>query len=140
MVNPSSLFLDMEQGNLDQSYDLATVINAIPWNENGLITAIAQDIQSKEVLMLAWVNYEALMESLTTGQICYWSRSRNSLWRKGESSGHQQKLIEARLDCDGDAILFLVEQLGAACHTYRPSCFYLGINATKVRILSEPIT
>jgi len=113
----STIFLDIEQGKMGQCYELASIIDAIPWNKDGLITAIAQDIQSKDVLMLAWINRDALLETLNTRQVCYWSRSRQRLWRKGESSGHRQKLIEARLDCDGDSILFLVEQTGPACHT-----------------------
>lgn len=138
MLNPS-IFLQIEHGTLGQSYDLVTVIDAIPWNQDGLITAIAQDIKSKDVLMLAWVNREALLETLNTGQICYWSRSRQCLWRKGESSGHRQKLVEARLDCDGDSILFLVEQSGAACHTDRPNCFYIGLANQHATILTEPM-
>lgn len=98
-------------------------------NKDGLITAIAQDGQSKDVLMLAWINRDALLETLNTRQVCYWSRSRKCLWRKGESSGHRQKLIEARLDCDGDSIL-LVEQTGPACHTNRPNCFLSWIKHT----------
>lgn len=134
-----SIFIQMEQGKVGQNYDLASVIDAIPWNQDGLITAIAQDIHTKDVLMLAWINYDALMETIATERVCYWSRSRNKLWRKGESSGHHQKLIEARLDCDGDSILFLVEQTGAACHTFRPNCFYLGLDNQQVTILSQPI-
>lgn len=138
MLNPS-IFLQMEYGKLGQSYDFASVIDAIPWNQYGLITAIAQDVKSKDVLMLAWVNRKALLETLDTGQVCYWSRSRQCLWRKGENSGHQQKLVEARLDCDGDCILFLVEQSGAACHTYRPNCFYIGLAKPYAMILTEPM-
>lgn len=135
----STVFIDIERGLLGQHYDLLTIINAIPWNNDGLITAIAQDIRSKDVLMLAWINCEALLETLNTGQVCYWSRSRQRLWRKGESSGNHQKLIEARLDCDGDSILFLVEQTGAACHTFRPNCFYLGLDRQHATILTQPI-
>ncbi|EPR9358287.1 MULTISPECIES: phosphoribosyl-AMP cyclohydrolase [Acinetobacter calcoaceticus/baumannii complex] len=135
----STVFLDIEQEHLGQRYDLMTIIDAIPWNKDGLITAIAQDIRSKDVLMLAWINREALLETLNTEQVCYWSRSRQCLWRKGESSGHHQKLIEARLDCDGDSILFLVEQTGAACHTFRPNCFYLGLDTQHATILTQPI-
>ncbi len=135
----STIFLDIEQGKMGQCYELASIIDAIPWNKDGLITAIAQDIQSKDVLMLAWINHDALLETLNTRQVCYWSRSRQRLWRKGESSGHRQKLIEARLDCDGDSILFLVEQNGPACHTDRPNCFYLGLNTQHATILTQPI-
>lgn len=135
----STFFSDIEQGQLGQHYDLTTIMDAIPWNSDGLISAIAQDIHSKDVLMLAWINRNALLETLNTGQICYWSRSRQRLWRKGESSGHRQKLIEARLDCDGDSILFLVEQAGPACHTNRPNCFYLRLNKQHATILTQPI-
>lgn len=135
----STVFLDIEQGKMGQCYELKSIIDAIPWNKDGLITAIAQDGQSKDVLMLAWINRDALLETLNTRQVCYWSRSRKCLWRKGESSGHRQKLIEARLDCDGDSILFLVDQTGPACHTNRPNCFYLGLNTQHATILTQPI-
>ncbi|WP_130804886.1 phosphoribosyl-AMP cyclohydrolase [Acinetobacter ihumii] len=134
-----SIFLDMEQGDLGQEYLVHTVLESIPWNQEGLIAAIAQDAQSKEVLMLAWVNREALMETLSTRRVCYWSRSRQQLWRKGESSGHIQTLIEARLDCDGDALLLLVQQQGPACHTHRPNCFYIGLDTEQATILTEPM-
>lgn len=97
----------------------------IRWNAQGLIPAIAQDWQSGEVLMLAWMNEEALRLSLKEGRAIYWSRSRSALWRKGEESGHVQKLHELRLDCDADTVLMKVEQVGdIACHTGRRSCFY----------------
>jgi phosphoribosyl-AMP cyclohydrolase len=90
----------------------------------GLVPVIAQQHDTAEVLMLAWMNREAVAETLATGQVCYFSRSRNRLWRKGETSGQRQRLVELRLDCDGDALLALVDQLGVACHTGRRSCFY----------------
>ena len=97
----------------------------IKWNTDGLIAVIAQEAQTHTVLMLAWMNQDALTETLNTGYATYWSRSRNRLWRKGESSGHQQKVSDIRLDCDGDALLLTVEQIGGiACHTGRKSCFY----------------
>jgi phosphoribosyl-AMP cyclohydrolase len=86
--------------------------------------AIAQDANSGAVLMLAWMNRESLRLTLETGDVTYWSRSRGALWRKGETSGHTQKLVEASLDCDGDALLLKVEQTGPACHTGAPSCFF----------------
>jgi phosphoribosyl-AMP cyclohydrolase len=89
-----------------------------------LVAAIAQDSASKEILMMAWMNQEALETTLKTGKVTYWSRSRNQLWTKGESSGHTQKLISMRYDCDGDALLLEVEQTGSACHTGERSCFY----------------
>lgn len=139
MVDQPSVFLEMEQGQIGQHYNFSTVLHDIPWNEQGLIAAIAQDFQSKEILMMAWINAEALIETLTTKKVCYWSRSRQCLWRKGASSGHSQQLIEARLDCDGDSILFLVRQNGTACHTNRPSCFYIGLELTSASILSKPL-
>ena len=95
------------------------------WNEQGLVPAIAQDASSGRVLTLAWMNREALRETLRRGEAVYWSRSRNRLWRKGEESGHVQKVIEVRVDCDADAILLSVEQVGGiACHTGRERCFF----------------
>ena len=97
---------------------------AITFNDQGLVLAVAQQHDSGEVLMVAWMNQEAVSETLETGQICYWSRSRQKLWRKGETSGQTQKLIELRVDCDGDSLLLSVDQKGVACHTGRRSCFY----------------
>jgi phosphoribosyl-AMP cyclohydrolase len=97
------------------------------FDANGLIAAIAQDHVTGEVLMLAWMNAEALRLTLESGQATYWSRSRGALWRKGETSGHTQRVIEARIDCDQDAVLLRVEQTGAACHTGERSCFYRAI-------------
>ncbi|WAC46210.1 phosphoribosyl-AMP cyclohydrolase [Pseudomonas sp. SL4(2022)] len=133
-----SLWLELEQAGLGDSRPLAAVLEAIPWNTDGLIAAIAQQHDSGEVLMLAWMNRAALEETLASGQVCYWSRSRQQLWRKGETSGHRQRLIEARLDCDGDAVLLLVEQQGPACHTGRPNCFYNAIRDARVSVISVP--
>ncbi|MEJ0060759.1 MAG: phosphoribosyl-AMP cyclohydrolase [Terricaulis sp.] len=105
------------------------------FDANGLIAAIAQDHVTGEVLMLAWMNAEALRLTLETGQATYWSRSRGALWRKGETSGHTQRVIEARIDCDQDAVLLRVEQIGAACHTGERSCFYRAITATGLERL-----
>ena len=135
-----SLWLELEQAGLGDSRPLAEVLDAIPWNADGLIAAIAQQHDSGEVLMLAWVNRAALEETLSSGQVCYWSRSRQQLWRKGETSGHRQRLIEARLDCDGDAVLLLVEQQGPACHTGRPNCFYNAIRDAQVSVISVPLS
>ncbi|NRH29574.1 phosphoribosyl-AMP cyclohydrolase [Pseudomonas sp. MS19] len=131
-----SLWLELEKAGLDESRPLSEVLDAIPWNTDGLIAAIAQQHDSAEVLMLAWLNRTALEETLASGQVCYWSRSRQQLWRKGETSGHRQRLVEARLDCDGDAVLLLVEQHGPACHTGRPSCFYNAVSEARVRVIS----
>ena len=96
------------------------------WNAQGLIPAVAQDAKSGEVLMLAWMNEEALRLTLAEERAVYWSRSRAALWRKGETSGHIQRLVDIKLDCDGDTLLLKVEQTGAACHTGRYSCFVYG--------------
>ena len=94
------------------------------FDADGLLAAIAQDAESGEVLMLAWMNAEALKQTLATGRAVYWSRSRQALWRKGDTSGHEQHVVEVRIDCDQDAVLLRVKQDGAACHTGRRSCFY----------------
>ena len=105
--------------------EAAAITRQIKWNEQGLVPAIAQDWQSGEVLMLAWMNPESLALSVQEGRAVYWSRSRQALWRKGEESGHVQILKELRIDCDADTVLMKVEQLGGiACHTGRRSCFY----------------
>lgn len=114
------------------------IIQSLKFNEQGLIPAIAQHHDTKEVLMQAWMNADAIRETLATGQVCYWSRSRNALWRKGETSGHRQKLIELRIDCDKDSLLVFVDQIGPACHTNRPSCFYHAVRQGQVEIISEP--
>ena len=100
-------------------------LDAIKWDADGLIPAIAQDHKTQRVLMMAWMNRESLQLTVDEGRAIYWSRSRGKLWRKGEESGHVQKLHELRLDCDADVIVLMVEQLGGiACHTGRESCFY----------------
>ena len=108
------------------------------FDRDGLIPAIAQQHDSGEVLMLAWMNRAAIDETLATGQICYWSRSRKSLWRKGETSGQSQRLVEFRVDCDNDCLLLLVDQNGVACHTGRRSCFFTAIRegtATTIAVV-----
>lgn len=100
-------------------------LEQVRWNSDGLVTAIAQDFSSGRVLMLAWMNREALRETLRRGEAVYWSRSRGKLWHKGEESGHVQKVRELRMDCDADALLLSVEQAGGiACHTGRERCFF----------------
>jgi phosphoribosyl-AMP cyclohydrolase len=94
------------------------------FDTDGLIAAIAQDADTGEVLMLAWMNADALQQTIDTGRAVYWSRSRNELWRKGDTSGHEQHVVEIRIDCDQDAVLLKVRQTGAACHTGRRTCFY----------------
>lgn len=105
----------------------------------GLIPAIAQQHDTGEVLMMAWMNLDAIDETLATGRVCYWSRSRGRLWRKGETSGQVQHLREMRLDCDGDTLLLLVDQRGPACHTGRSSCFYNRVDGDGVEVISEPL-
>lgn len=104
--------------------DPAALLAAIRFDASGLVPAIAQDATSGAVLMLAWMNAEAVGETLRTGRVVYWSRSRQALWRKGDTSGHVQHVREIRLDCDGDALLLRVEQTGPACHTGAASCFF----------------
>lgn len=114
-------------------------LDRVAFDASGLICGIAQQHDTGEVLMVAWLNRDALKETLLTGRVCYWSRSRKSLWRKGESSGQLQHLVEARLDCDGDAVLLLVEQTGVACHTGRRSCFYRRFGRDGLDTISDPI-
>jgi phosphoribosyl-AMP cyclohydrolase len=104
----------------------------------GLLPAVAQDHQSGRVLMVAWMNREAYDETLRTGQACYYSRSRKSLWRKGETSGHRQRVVRIQLDCDADCILLQVEQLGAACHDGYASCFYRTVHPDLSVSIDEP--
>ena len=101
--------------------------NSLTYNEQGLVPAIAQDADTGEVLMLAWMNAQAVRKTLNSGKVTYWSRSRQSFWVKGESSGHVQELVELRFDCDRDCLLAVVRQTGPACHTNRRSCFYTAI-------------
>ncbi len=96
----------------------------LTFDERGLVPAVAQQFDTGEVLMLAWMNRDSIAETLATGQICYWSRSRQKLWRKGESSGQAQRLVELRVDCDGDMLLLKVDQTGVCCHTGRRSCLF----------------
>ena len=102
-------------------------LSQLRFDANGLVPAIAQQHDTGEVLMMAWMNRDAVVETLTTGRVCYWSRSRGGLWRKGETSGQTQHLKDFRIDCDGDTILLLVDQDGVACHTGRRTCFYTAI-------------
>jgi phosphoribosyl-AMP cyclohydrolase len=119
--------------------DWAEVRAALRFDASGLIPAIAQQHDTGEVLMLAWMNAAALDETLASGRVVYWSRSRGQLWRKGESSGQIQRLVDARIDCDGDALLLRVDQTGPACHTGRRSCFYHRIDGESVEIAAAPL-
>lgn len=117
-----------------------TPLDEIKWTDDGLVPAIAQDWQSGEVLMMAWMNRESLAQTIDSGEAVYWSRSRQQLWHKGESSGHSQKVKQLRLDCDSDVVLLSVEQIGAiACHTGRRSCFYRTLDEGEWRITDDII-
>jgi phosphoribosyl-AMP cyclohydrolase len=123
-------------------YDTAiaeSLISRLSFDERGLIPAIAQAHQSGEVLMLAWMNADAIRETLSTGKVTYWSRSRGALWRKGETSGHVQRLVDLRYDCDADTLLLQVEQNGPACHTNRANCFFTQLEPHGFRTLSAPV-
>jgi phosphoribosyl-AMP cyclohydrolase len=113
------------------------VLAEVAFNEAGLVPAIAQQHDTGEVLMLAWMSRESIAETLATGQVCYWSRSRQALWRKGETSGHKQRLVDLVIDCDGDTILLKVAQTGPACHTGRPTCFFRAPRGDGVRFVES---
>lgn len=134
----NNFYYDLEASEQGDSVNLEEALDNLRFNTDGLIPAIAQQHDTGEVLMMAWMNRASIEETLSTGQVCYWSRSRQSYWRKGESSGHVQKLVEMRVDCDGDTLLCLVNQKGPACHTERRSCFYHSIDDDKVKILISP--
>ncbi len=130
---------ETERFKRGESLPWAEVIAHLPYSADGLLPAIAQQYDSGEVLMMAWMNRTALEETLATGRVCYWSRSRQKLWRKGESSGQVQLLKDLRLDCDGDTILLLVDQTGPACHSGRRSCFYNAVRGDRVEVIDEPL-
>ncbi len=113
------------------------VIGELAFNEDGLVPAIAQQADTGEVLMMAWMNADAVRETLATGRVCYWSRSRGALWRKGETSGQLQELREFRWDCDSDTILLQVDQTGVACHTGRRNCFFNAVRDGDVVVIAE---
>jgi len=119
----------------DKAIKLA--IKSVVFNAEGLVPAIAQQHDSGEVLMMAWMNAETVAETLRTGRVCYYSRSRQTLWRKGESSGQTQALIDFRIDCDGDTLLLQVDQLGVACHTGRRNCFFNAVRDDGVAVIAE---
>ncbi|MGK7866754.1 phosphoribosyl-AMP cyclohydrolase [Falsiroseomonas sp. E2-1-a20] len=115
------------------------LIDAIRFDSNGLVACIAQQHDSGEVLMMAWMNRDAVAETLSTGRVCYWSRSRRGLWRKGETSGQVQRLVDLRVDCDGDTLLALVDQQGVACHTGRRNCFFRAIRDGALAEIAAPL-
>ena len=112
--------------------ELTAVLEQLQFNERGLIPAIAQDSESGEVLMMAWMDQHAIQRSLDEGFAVYFSRSRQQYWRKGDTSGHVQELVSMSFDCDGDAVLLRVRQTGSACHTNRRTCFYLNVREQQV--------
>lgn len=112
---------------------------SLHFDAQGLIPAIAQDATTGEVLMMAWMNAEAVARTLETGRVTYWSRSRQAFWVKGETSGHTQELVDFRIDCDRDCLLILINQTGPACHTNRRSCFYTALRDGAEAVLSDPI-
>ena len=116
---------------------IEAVLGELTFDAQGLVPAIAQQHDTGEVLTLAWMNRDAITETLKTGQSCYWSRSRQKLWRKGESSGQVQRLVEFRYDCDNDAVLLMVDQKGVACHTGRRTCFFRAVRGGKVETIGE---
>jgi phosphoribosyl-AMP cyclohydrolase len=128
----------MSDKTINTNFEDAALLEAVAWNEQGLVPVIAQEVGSKDVLMMAWMNRDALLETLRLGEAVYWTRSRQKLWHKGEESGHTQKVKEIRLDCDGDTILLMVEQKdGIACHTGEHSCFFLRWDSGKSAWVDE---
>lgn len=116
---------------------LDELFSALRFDRDGLVAAIAQQHDTGEVLMLAWMSRESIRETLAGGRVVYWSRSRQALWRKGDTSGQVQHLRELRIDCDGDAVLLLVDQVGVACHTGRRSCFYRAVRDGRLRTIAD---
>jgi phosphoribosyl-AMP cyclohydrolase len=113
------------------------LLDSVAFDAAGLVPAIAQQHDTGEVLMMAWMNRDAIQETLQTGRVCYWSRSRAQLWRKGETSGQVQRLVELRIDCDNDCLLLLVDQTGVACHTGRRSCFFTAVRGGERTIIAD---
>lgn len=128
-------FEPLEHATDGDTVALSEVIGQLAFNEHGLIPVITQDAKSRQVLMLAWMNLDAVEKTLSTKRVTYRSRSRKQLWIKGETSGHTQELVSMSFDCDGDSILCLVNQSGAACHTGRPDCFYLKVESNQEKII-----
>lgn len=130
-------FISLEKLSNKTQLDLSDVIDQLAFDEQGLIPVITQDASTKSILMFAWMNKQALEKTILDRRMTYWSRSRQKLWIKGETSGHTQELVAMSFDCDGDAILCLVDQSGAACHTGRPDCFYLQVDLDNKQVLVD---
>ena len=135
----ADLFKGLEAAAPGESVALTDVLDGLRFNEAGLIPAIAQRHDTGEVVMFAWMNRAAIEETLRTGRVCYFSRSKGRLWRKGEESGNVQTLRDMCIDCDGDVLLLTVEQSGPACHTGRRGCFYLRVDGDRVTITDAPL-
>ncbi|WP_049722376.1 phosphoribosyl-AMP cyclohydrolase [Gilvimarinus polysaccharolyticus] len=127
-------FIGLEGHSQNTPLPLPELISQLAFNRDGLIPVITQDVHSGTILMFAWMNKDALEQTLATRCVTYWSRSRQQLWIKGETSGHTQRLISMSFDCDGDAVLCKIEQEGAACHTGRASCFYLEVEQQTQKV------
>ncbi len=132
------LFKRLERAPAGESVGLNDVLDALQFNDDGLIPAIAQRRDTGEVVMVGYMNRATLEETLNTGRVCYYSRSRKRVWRKGEESGNVQRLRELRIDCDGDALLLIVDQTGPACHTGQRRCFYLKVDGDRVSVTDTP--
>ncbi|SMF39568.1 phosphoribosyl-AMP cyclohydrolase [Alteromonadaceae bacterium Bs31] len=128
-------FQSIELANCGEAFTLENIIDQLAFNEYGLIPVVTQDAETHQVLMLAYMNKDALNKTLLTKRVTYWSRSRRKLWEKGETSGHSQNLVSMSFDCDGDAILCKVNQSGSACHTGRSSCFYLNVDRNQRQMI-----
>ena len=131
------MFETLEKASAGHTVALNTFLDALPYNADGLLPAIVQDSNSKDVLMMAWMDREAIERTLADGFATFFSRSRQAYWRKGETSGNLQKLVGLQFDCDGDAILLTVNPHGPACHTNRANCFYLEVQGDTVRVISS---
>ena len=148
LEDPADLIADLEQrlreaqrGGTTMTMtaeQIATVLKSIAFDDDGLVPAVAQQFDSGEVLMVAWMNREAVIETLAKGQACYWSRSREALWLKGEKSGQTQAVRDFRIDCDGDTVLLVVDQKGVACHTGRRTCFFRSVGEAGLSELTAP--
>ena len=131
----NEFYLNLESIKEGDVFDLNQSIDHLLFNDDGLIPVITQCVDTKDVLMMAWMNRETLLTTIATKVMTYWSRSRNKPWIKGETSGHVQEVQALYFDCDGDSVLCLVKQTGSACHTYRPSCFYLQVDLDQQKLL-----
>ncbi len=130
-------FHSLEQLPHGEELSLESIIENLSYNDDGLIPVIIQDAGTKDVLMFAWMNKESLELTISSKKMTYWSRSRQQLWKKGETSGHVQQLVSMAFDCDGDAIVCLVNQSGAACHTGRNDCFYLNVDLDNKKVVIQ---